>query len=298
MSKANHSTPGAEKVKSIVARESDGNVQITFTIPFEVIKKAQDETVAEMAVNIEVPGFRKGKAPLEKAREKINPTALIEHSLSHILPRALSDAIEEHKVKVAVYPKYELISAEEGKDWQIRAITCELPEIKLGDYKKEVQGALRSSSLWTPGKGDEKKEPTKEEKENLVIKTLLEKIKFTIPKILIEEEVSSRLANLLARIEKLGLQLESYLASIGKNTETLRKEYEDQAKEAIALDLILSRVVEVENLKVEPKELESAVQVSQTANAPRSQEDLDSRIKMLEIILKKRKALDFLTSLS
>ncbi|MFI5240858.1 MAG: trigger factor [Microgenomates group bacterium] len=285
-------------ITSVVARENDGNVQITFTIPFTIIKVAQDETVAEMARDMTVPGFRKGKAPLDKVREKIQESTLIEHSLSHILPRALADAIKEHSVRIAIYPKYELISAKEGENWQIRALTCELPEIKLGDYKKEIQGAARASSLWTPGKGDAKKEVTREEKESLVINALMDKIKFTVPRILIEEEVSSRLTNLLARIEKLGLALEAYLASIGKNPDTLRAEYESQAKDAIALDLVLSKIVEEESLKVEPKEVESALQMSQNANGQIDPNDLESRKRVMESILKKRKALDFLVSLA
>ncbi len=295
--KSTHTTQTSVKINSVVAREKSGDVQITFTIPFSVVKKAQDETVEEMAHDIQVPGFRKGKAPLDKVREKVSQEALIQHSLSHILPQALSDAIKEHDVKIAMYPKYELVSAKDNEDWQIRALTCELPEIKLGDYKKEIQGASRASNLWTPDKGKDKKEPTRGEKESLVIKTLMDTVKFEVPKVLVEEEVNSRLASLLARVEKLGLALESYLASVGKNPETLRKEYEEQAKSAIGLDLVLSRIVDEEKLVLEEKELENALQMSQSVNSPQN-EDLESRKRMMESILKKRKALDFLVSLA
>ncbi|KKU10046.1 MAG: Trigger factor [Candidatus Woesebacteria bacterium GW2011_GWB1_45_5] len=280
----------ADIIKSVVAKEDDGNVQITFTIPFAVVKKAQDETVKEFAKDIEVPGFRKGNAPLDKVAAKIPQNSLIEHSLSHILPSALAAAIKEHSIKIAVYPKYELISADEGKDWQIRAVTCELPEINLGDYKTKIPGEIRAISI--------KKEPTREEKEQVVIKTLVENVKFQIPKILIEQEVDSRLSNLLSRVEKLGLALESYLQSIGKNPETLRAEYKTQAKEAIALDLILSRVVETENLKVDEKEVNEALKISQASQTPTANEDPENRKRVLESILKKRKALDFLTNLA
>ena len=183
-----------------------------------------------------------------------------------------------------------MISADEGKDWQIRAVTCELPEINLGDYKTKIPGEIRAISI--------KKEPTREEKEQVVIKTLVENVKFQIPKILIEQEVDSRLSNLLSRVEKLGLALESYLQSIGKNPETLRAEYKTQAKEAIALDLILSRVVETENLKVDEKEVNEALKISQASQTPTANEDPENRKRVLESILKKRKALDFLTNLA
>lgn len=269
-------------ITSIIAREDNGNVQITFTIPFPAIKKAQDDTVAEMAKDITVPGFRKGTAPLDKAKEKISQSALIEHALSHILPQALADAIKKHDLKIAVYPKYELISSEEGKEWQIRAITCELPEINLPkDLKEKIAGEIRAISL--------KDKPTREQKESVVIKYLVDNIKFPVPTILVEQEVNSRLSGLLARIEKLGLALEGYLATIGKTPETLRVEYESQATEAIKLDLILSRFVEIENISVTEAEVAEALKASEVKEENKA---------VVSSILKKRKGLELLTLLA
>src|SRR3989344_1591598 len=273
------------EITSVVARESDGNVQITFTIPFSAVQKAQDDTVVEMAKDITVQGFRKGMAPLDKVKGKIPVNTLIEHSLSHILPQALSEAIKKHDLKIASYPKYELISAKEGESWQIKALTCELPEIKLPDYKQSLAKLKLGKS------------PTREERETAVIKYLVENTRFEIPKVLVDEEVNSRLNSLLARIEKLGLALESYLASLGKNPDTLRAEYEIQARDAIKLELILSRIIEEENVKVDEKELSSALEISQTANKPQEGENLEHKKRVLESILRKRKALEILANL-
>lgn len=273
-----------DKITSVIAREEDGNIQITFTIPFVLIEHAKEEAILEMAGEVDVAGFRKGKAPLEKVKEKINENKLIEHALGHILPKALSESITTHKLKPAIYPKYELISAKENETWQIRAITCELPKIELGNYKK---------AIIVPGK-DPAKTPTPEEKENVVIKTLLETIKIKIPRILIEEEVSGRLSSLLSRLEKLGLALESYLTSMGKTVEVLKFEYETQAKEAISLDLILNKIAETENLKVNEKDIEGALKVAQNTNPD---EDVEGRKRLLTSILKRRQALSYLVSL-
>ena len=291
-----------DKITSVVARESDGNIQITFTIPYSIVKTAEDETLKEFAKDAEIPGFRKGMAPIAKVAEKVPQSKLVEHSLGHILPRALGEAVTENDLKIAVYPKFELISAEEGKDWQVRGVTCELPEVDLGDYKKAVQGAFRASTLWTPDKGkpEDKKELTAEQKEQIVIKTILENVKITIPKILIEEEADSRLSNLLSRLEKLGLALETYLSSIGKKAEDLRADYATQAKDAIALDLILTKIAEDQDIKADPKEVDSAMGVAQAAKSDSTQapEDAEQRKRLLESILKRRGALDFLIKLA
>lgn len=292
-----------DKITSVIARESDGNIQITFTIPFALVKKVQDETIVELAKDIEMPGFRRGMAPVSKAAEKIPQGKIIEHALAHILPKALSDAVTENKLKIAIYPKFELISAEENKDWQIRGITCELPEVILGDYKKEIAGALRANSIIVPGKEKDESasaEGIRAKKEGIVIKTLLTSVKVIIPKILIEEEADSRLSQLLARIEKLGLALESYLASIGKKAEDLRADYAQQAREAIALDLILSKIAENENITISDKEIDTALGMSQVAqkDIKISPEEIENRKRLVESILKRRSALDFLMTFS
>lgn len=291
----------AEKITSVIAKEDNGNIQITFTIPFEIIKSEQEEVIKEFAKDTEIPGFRKGNAPLDKVAAKIPQATLIEHSLSHILPKALSDVITENKLQIAIYPKFELISAKEGEAWQIKGTTCELPEVTLGDYKKTVEGASRASNLWTPdkGKADVKAEPSREQKEQVVLKALLDNVKINIPQVLIEEEADSRLSSLLGRLEKLGLALESYLASIGKKAEDLRADYAKQAREAIALDLILSKIAEVENLKISEKDIENALDMSQVEKkAGEDPSEIENRKRLMESILRRRAALDFLINLS
>lgn len=269
--------------KFVVAKEADGTVQITFTIPYTEIKKAQDETIEEFAKDMDVPGFRKGKAPISKVKERITKENLIEHSLSHVLPKLLGEAITQNKLRLAIYPKFELVNAKEGEDWQIRGVTCELPEVNMGDYKSVVAGELRAAAL--------KKDQTQEEKEATAIKALIDTTKLNIPPLLIKEEADSRLSNLLSRLEKLGLALESYLASSGKKIEDLKAEYAAQAKDAISLDLILNKIAELENLKVPESEIDQAVKVS-------GGKGTEENKRLLEAILKRRMALDMLTKLS
>lgn len=284
---------------STIARSDDGTIQITFNIPFSDIKKAREEVAKEYSSKINVPGFRPGNAPLDKVIESIPKDTFLEKSLQKVLPKLLVTAIEKHKITPAIYPKFELISAEEEKDWQLRAITCELPEIDLGNYKSGLSAIKKTSAIWTPGKDkkEESKTPTREEKEQEAIKYLLETIKLNISKVLIDEEVNSRLSKLLERIEKLGLSLESYLTSINKTAQDIRSDYEDQAKSAIALDLILTKIAEEEKLNVDKKEIEAAVTAGNVDPKLKKELDTPDRRRFIEAILKRRKALDFATSL-
>lgn len=264
--------------KNTIARTDDGTVQVTFTIPASDVAAKEEQVLVEAAKTSKIHGFRPGKAPLDKVREKVSQDEITQRSLSLILPKIYSDAIAEHKLRPAIYPKFEVIS--QGDDtWQVRATLCELPEVDLNSYKQAVGGALRSTSL--------KKALTKEEKEQKILQTLLEVVKVKIPKILIEEEVNKRLSDLLARIEKLGLTLEGYLASVGKNPEGLRQEYEKQISEGITLELALNKVADEEKLEAKEEEVEKLLK---TTNAPDSPEQK----VIVKSVLRRRAALDHL----
>lgn len=248
------------KVTSAFKRTDDGNIEVIFTIPADLIAETKKSVVNEMAKDIVVPGFRKGKAPVAKVEERINPDKLSEHILSHILPEAFSNSVEEHKFNPAIYPKFEAMKIGQGSEWEIKAVTCELPKVTLSkDYKK------------------------------FNIKTLLEKIDFQVPKMLVEEEVNARLSQVLERIEKLGLALESYLKSVGKTPEALRKEYEIQAVNAISMEVILNKIANEEKIEVSEKEIDEFIKTTgeDLNKVEKEQRDILKRVIMRKSALEK-----------
>ncbi len=293
----NHEHP---EVPSTMVKKEDGTIELMFTIPYALVLHTQEEVIGELAPNVEVPGFRKGKAPKEKVVEKIPQDTLIQHTLSHILPHALTDAVEKFKIKLAIYPKFELVKADPNVDWEIKAVTCELPEVDLGNYKETIKGALKASQIWTPEKGKtedkEKKEMTKEEKEQVVIKTLLDTVKVKIPQILMDEEVNARLSSLLERVEKLGLNLDSYLNSIGKTAQGLREDYKKQAEETLKFDLALAKIIDQDKITVAESEIASAIEASK-ADPSAAKIASEDQKRIVKRILEKRAALDGLTAL-
>lgn len=257
------------KISSSFKRIDNGNIELVFTIPAQLIATTKEEVLKEMARDTVVPGFRKGKAPIAKVEEKVQPEKLSEHILSHILPHAFSDAVIEHKFNPAIYPKFEVVKIGQGSDWEIKAITCELPKVVLGDYKKKL-------------KKDEKDQ-------QVLIKSLLETVKIEIPRMLIEEEVNARLSQVLERIERLGLSLEGYLKSVGKTPDGLRAEYEVQANDAISLEIILNQIANEEKIEVTEKEIDEFIKTtgSELDKVEKEQRDILKRVIMRRSALEK-----------
>ncbi len=273
-------------VTTNIARNDDGTIQINFSIPKEDVDNAQEKALAELAKEVTVHGFRKGNAPIEKVKEKIDSGRLLEKTLGSILPDAYTKAITENKIHPIIYPKFEILK--QGETWEIQAKIAELPIVELPDYKDMIAGAIRSASL--------KKELTKPEKEEIVIKTLVESIPVKIPKIITDEEVNGRLSALLERTEKLGLKLEQYLASIGKDEAKLRQEYEKQVNDGISVELILNKIAEVEKVEAPEKDVEAAIQASGVKEEHEGH--IAEQRAIVTSVLKRRIVVDQLTALS
>lgn len=267
-----------------VAKSEDGSIQINFVLAWDEVVKAREKALNELVKDIEVPGFRKGMAPVDKAKERVSKEQLLEKTLMQIIPNLLTKAVTDEKLKPATYPKIELLKATDNEPWEVRALTCELPVFDLPDYKKITSDAVRAISI--------AKEPARDEKTNEIVKVLLESTKVTIPQMLIEEEVNSRLSGLLSKIEKLGLTLEGYLSSIGKTTETIRNDYIEEAKRAISLELILNEIAAKENIDVDASQIEEALKAS-----GHNHEHDDRERAIVRSILRRSKVLDFLLAL-
>lgn len=283
--------------KSVLAQTEDNTIQLTLTIPHKKVQAKKEEALGALAEKLNIPGFRKGKAPRELAEKRIDKQDLYNEMLSRLLPEIYADAVQEHQLRPILAPKFEILSISEEDDWTIRAITCELPVVEVGNYKVFAKGELQTAKIWVPGENGEqgKKETSQEDKEQKILEAIIKNSKSQIPNILIEEEVNHKLSRLLDQTQKLGLTVEQYLASTGKTIEGLRTELARQAREAIMLELALNKIADEEKIAVEDSEINQIIRASGTEE--QAQNATPQQKAMITGVIKRRKALDKLANL-
>lgn len=274
--------------KSLLTREQDGSIKLVVTLPQADIAKIQEEVINKAVEEAELPGFRKGKAPRNVVEERMDAGKIQEEVLKKLLPPAYIKAVEEHDLKPVMNPKIHIQQVEPGKDWSFEAITCEAPDIKLNDYKEKVKSITAKSKIVLPGK--EPQEPNFDE----IMQAILGTTEVAIPSVLVQQESDRLLAQTLDEIKKLGLTLDQYLSSTGKNPEALRKEFEEKAKNDMKLEFVLQKIADEEKITVEQKEIDEAIQ---KAKDPREKENLMRNHYLLASILRQQKTLDFLKNL-
>lgn len=273
---------------------------LEFSVPWQTVKKTYDKVLKDLASKTTLKGFRKGKAPTRLVEKSIDKAKLYEEVIRSLLPETYEQAIKKHQLAPIIFPKIQIISVKEKEDWQFKAIACERPEVKLGDYKNLVRGELAKTKIWTPEKGKStKKEEEKlpqEGKIKIVTRTLLENIKVEISDILIEKEVTRMLSRLLDQVNTLGMTIQQYLASKGLTQEQLRSDFKRQAEETLKLEFILQAIVQEQKIKADSREVEEMIKAvpdektRMTLNNPQEK-------AYISAVIAKRKAIDFLTSL-
>lgn len=272
-------------------KHSNGTIELTINIPNSDVKKAWEEAMQGVLANAELPGFRKGKAPRNLVEDKVDKEKIKEEVLRNLLPIAYTEAIKTHAVKPIINPKIHVEKLEDpsiGKDWQFTALTCEMPIIKLGKYKENIQKITAPTKIIVPGK-----EPVPAKFEEIV-KALLDSVNAEIPAILADNETDRLLSQTLEDVKKLGLTLDQYLSSTGKNPEILRAEYRKKAENDIKLEFTLLKIAEEEKIAVEEKEIDEAIRA---AKSDEEKKNLEANRYLLASILRQQKTLDFLKNL-
>ena len=296
--KKSKSTPKNVQSSAVVARLDDGTVQVTMTIPYSLVEEKKELALKQLIEDLQVPGFRKGKAPKDAAVKHIEQQKLYEHMLRFLLPEAYAQAVEKHGLRPILAPRFELVSVDDDTDWTVRAITCELPSVDVKDYKKALKGKAKPKIIVpkrSKGKDEPSTDTTRAEQEQEVIKTLLETTEANIPEILLEEEVNHKLSGLIEQLQKVGLTIERYLAQTGKSAEQIKEEYKRQSAEAIKLELVLSKIAAEEQIVVEDGEVETVAASMDDPSAPAPQ-DKEQTKRVIRSILVQRKTLDRLIS--
>jgi len=277
----------------------DGTIELIVKIPQQKIQKKYQQVLEDFQKITEVKGFRKGKASKSQVEKTIGKEKIYQKTVNQLLPEIYQTLIKKHQLKPVITPRAEFISAQENKDWQVKFVTCESPEIELGNYQEAIKSNLVKGKIWTPKDGQKKNEEKnrdlqKAEQIQKIIETLVQKVKIKLPQILIENEVNQKLSQLIQKTEKMGLTLEQYFSSIGQTAEKIKKGYRDEIKKRWQLELALNKIADEENITVGKEEIDQAIK---NVEKEEERKRLSQQKYFLSSILRRQKTLDFLRNL-
>lgn len=109
--------------------------KLTVEVPAENVEKAIQGAYNKMKKSINIPGFRKGKAPRQLIEKMYGKEVFYSDAVDAMLPKAYSDAVEECGEEIVSYPKIDVVQIESGKPFIFTAEVAVKPAVTLGEYK-------------------------------------------------------------------------------------------------------------------------------------------------------------------
>ena len=122
-------------MKIDLQKESNNIAKVEVEIPAKQGVDAYNRAVRNYAKYVNIPGFRKGKAPRNIIERNVGKDRIKSEALEILLPEVFRTVISENKLDVISQPTVEKYEFEVGQDIKLSAKIELRPEVKLETYK-------------------------------------------------------------------------------------------------------------------------------------------------------------------
>lgn len=109
--------------------------KLTVEVPAEKFEEAIKTAFNKNKNRFNIPGFRKGKAPLAMVEKMYGVEVLYEEAANIVLEETYGDAAKESGLDIVSRPEIDLVQIEKGKNFIYTATVAVKPEVTLGEYK-------------------------------------------------------------------------------------------------------------------------------------------------------------------
>jgi trigger factor len=152
------------EVKVTAEKLEECQVALNIEVEPEELERSLDQAYRHLVHKVNIPGFRKGKAPRPLLERYIGREALLNEALDHLFPELYQQAIEEQGVEPIAQPQVELTQLDPAI---FKVVAPTTPIVELGDYHQlrlssepveitaeqvdeALQNLRRSQAFWEP----------------------------------------------------------------------------------------------------------------------------------------------------
>ena len=122
-------------MNTTIEKQPENIVKVDIEIPAKDAVNFYNDAAKRLAQYVNIPGFRKGKAPRNIVEQNIGEERIKHEALENALPRIFSQVIKENDFDVVAQPYVESYDFNIGEDLKIVAKMELRPEVTLGEYK-------------------------------------------------------------------------------------------------------------------------------------------------------------------
>jgi len=114
---------------------SSNKVKLSFVVEPAKFEEGIRKAYAKMSKKINIPGFRKGKAPMKVIENYYGESVFYEDAFDAIFPEIYQEALKEHNIEVVDRPELDVQEIGRGKELKFTVEVFVRPDVELGEYK-------------------------------------------------------------------------------------------------------------------------------------------------------------------
>lgn len=254
----------------------DKSFTLSFTVSTSEIAAEKELVLKSVALNFENKGFRKGKAPISVVESQTSPEKLLEEVVNSLLSKVYSQAVSEHHLKPATTPIIKIKNPPFSldKEWQVEISGAQIPNISIDPrFFTEIKIINQNKDLDLNKKTD------------AILKKLIEFSKVTLAKLIIDNDLSHKLTDLVDQTQAAGITVDTYFKNRNQSLEDYKKEMSLRISEDWTLNLAISQIAADQKIVPLPAEIEALI---------KKNPKLTSNPSLVSYLLTQQKVIDFL----
>ena len=122
-------------MKVTVEKKEHNITELVIELPVEEVAKAYDKAFKKLAQQVNIPGFRKGKAPRKMVEARVGADGMRSEAFDFIIPDAYRRAVEENSIDPVGRPEVTDVKLDADEPCVFTVSVITRPEVTLGEYK-------------------------------------------------------------------------------------------------------------------------------------------------------------------
>ena len=247
-------------MKNEIQKSAKSQVEIKCEVSAEEFQIFRERAVLKLGENVEVEGFRKGKAPKEMIEKMLGQEVILKEASQECVRDNYLKVVKEQNLEPLGQPEISILKMALNNPFEFKATVAVLPAITIADYK-EIASKIKKREVKVTEEEIEKlrQEKERQEREKLrqeILSKIADASKMAIPEVLIDSEKNRMMTTIKEQVpQMLGIGFEEYLKKINKTEQEIFVSFEPEAQKRIKNSLVLREIQKREKFDISEKEL-------------------------------------------
>jgi trigger factor len=123
-------------MKKSITKLPKSQIAVEVSVPQDIFESYRTKALERASAHVEMPGFRKGKVPMNVLEKELNPMAILEEMADLAINEHFPKILVDEKIDAIGRPEIQITKIAKGEHLEFTATVAVLPTVTLPDYKK------------------------------------------------------------------------------------------------------------------------------------------------------------------